>query len=206
LCKTTQGHNKQWFKELAMDDKDYWHTTNPNDLWLFDKLILSKKLGYVCGPAGVAPPAEAVYVVRPCVNYRMMSRGAELMTLGPNQHDAVPDGYFWCEVFQGRHLSFDYHFGRQVLSVEGFRDDAARLDRFSRWQRTADCFELPQLLADIAERYEWMNVEVIGNRVIEVHLRYNDDFSNHTADTIIPVWRDQFYASAAGDRLGFILK
>lgn len=189
-----------------MDDKDYWHTTDPNDLWLFDKLILSKKLGYVCGPAGVAPPTVAVYVVRPCVNYRMMSRGAALMTLGPEQHEAVPDGYFWCEMFHGRHLSFDYHWGQQVLAVEGFREDPARLDRFSYWQRVADKFELPQQLLDIAARVEWLNVEVIDDRVIEVHLRYNDDFANHSADKIIPVWRDQFYASECGDRLGFILK
>lgn len=189
-----------------MDDKDFWHTTHDNDLWLFDKLILARKLGYVCGPAGVAPPAEAVYVVRPCVNFRMMSRGASFMTLSPDQHDAVPDGYFWCEMFLGRHLSFDYQFGQQVLAVEGFRDDPARLDRFSRWQKITDQFKLPLLLAEVADRYKWMNVEVIGDRVIEVHLRYNDDFSNHTANVIVPVWQDKFYKSEAGDRLGFILE
>jgi hypothetical protein len=91
-----------------MDDKDFWNTTDPNDLWLFDKLILSKKLGYICGPAGVSPPKESVYIVRPCVNFRMMSAGAKFMKLSPNEHSAVPDGYFWCEVFNGRHLSFDY--------------------------------------------------------------------------------------------------
>jgi hypothetical protein len=188
-----------------MDDKDYWHTTDPNDLWLFDKLILSKKLGYVCGPAGVAPPKSRIYVVRPCVNYRMMSRGATTMMLGPDQHEDVPDGYFWCELFHGRHLSFDYHWGQQVLAVEGFRD-SSRLDRFSCWKRTKDVFELPALLVDVAKRYEWLNVEVIGDKVIEVHLRYNDDFSGHSSDTIIPVWREEFYANEAGDRLGFILK
>jgi hypothetical protein len=49
-------------------------------------------------------------------------------------------------------------------------------------------------------------VEVIGDKVIEVHFRYNDDFANHDATTIIPVWRDEFYSSPAGDRLGFILR
>ena len=42
--------------------------------------------------------------------------------------------------------------------------------------------------------------------MIEVHFRYNDDFANHDATTIIPVWSDQFYPSVAGDRLGFLLK
>jgi len=120
--------------------------------------------------------------------------------------DSIPDGYFWCEMFTGRHLSFDYHWGKQTLAVEGFRSDTNRLDRFSRWTRVVDMFVLPEVLQNVADRYAWFNVEVIGNKVIEVHFRYNDDFANHNANTIIPVWQEEFYPSPAGDRLGFILK
>lgn len=188
-----------------MDDKDFWHTTDPDDLWLFDKLILARKLGYLCGPAGVAPPATDFYIVRPCVNFRMMSAGAHIDSLGPDNHDQVPHGYFWCELFSGRHMSFDYHWGKQVLAVEGFRQDPNRLDRFSRWEKINEQFTLPDIIAQVAQRYEWLNVEVIGDKVIEVHLRYNDDFATHDADVIIPVWRDRFYQSECGDRIGFIL-
>jgi len=48
-----------------LNDIDFWITTDNDDLWLFDKLILSKKLGYTCGPAGLAPPKENNYIVRP---------------------------------------------------------------------------------------------------------------------------------------------
>jgi hypothetical protein len=107
-------------------------------------------------------------------------------------------------VFSGRHLSFDYHYGVQALAVEGFRS-SSRLDRFSYWTRISEQFVLPPVLEEVASRYEHFNVEVIGDRVIEVHFRYNDDFENHNADTIVPVWKENFYASACGDRLGFIL-
>jgi hypothetical protein len=183
-------------------DADVFDGISLDDLWCLDKLILSKKLGYTCGPAGIAPSKPDTYVVRPIMNTRMMSAGARLQYL---DSDSIPDGYFWCEVFDGRHLSFDYNWGRQTLAVEGFRSDPERLDRFSRWTRTADVFELPEILQSVADRYKWFNVEVIGDRVIEVHFRYNDDFSNHNANTIIPVWKDRFYDSPAGDRLGFIL-
>ena len=49
-------------------------------------------------------------------------------------------------------------------------------------------------------------VECIGDKIIEVHLRYNDDFEGHSANTIIPVWKDEFYRSECDDRVGFILK
>jgi hypothetical protein len=187
-----------------MDDTDVLKFILPEDLWLYDKFILAKQLGYKCGPSGTAPDIPGNYIVRPCVNFRMMSRGAKIVYI--EDEADVPDGFFWCELFFGRHLSFDYNYGKQVLAVEGFRDDSGRLDRFSRWKKVSDTFSLPSKLKAIAERYEWLNVEVIGDKIIEAHLRYNDDFSNHDSDEIIPVWKEDFYESRCGDRIGFILK
>jgi hypothetical protein len=188
-----------------MNDYDYWYKIDPKCLWVTDKLLLAKNLGYHCGPAGVPPQHESEYIVRPCVNYKMMSRGAYVTTLSPTNYE-IPDGFFWCEKFTGRHLSFDYKYGNQVLAVEGFRDNPLRLNRFSMWKKVTDKFELPSMLKNIAYKNEWLNVEVIGNKIIEVHFRYNDDFRNHDSDTIIPVWKEDFYPSSCGDRVGFILK
>ena len=187
-----------------LSDYDVFDSIAVDDLWCMDKLILAKKLRYTCGPAGMIPSVPGEYVVRPIMNLRSMSIGATIQYL---DSDTIPDGYFWCELFTGRHLSFDYHWGKQTLAVEGFRTDPRRLDRFNRWTKTNDIFKLPDSLQTVADRYEWFNVEVIGNNVIEVHFRYNPNFVNHNANTIIPVWRDEFYPSYnSGDRLGFILE
>ena len=188
-----------------MNDIDCWNTIDPSDLWVTDKLLLSKNLGYLCGPAGLPIPYDGHYIVRPCVNYRMMSRGASIQYL-QKDCDIIPDGYFWCEVFEGRHLSFDFHYGEQVLAVEGFRNDPKRIDRFSMWKKVSDIYTVPTVLKDIVNRYEWVNLEVIGDKVIEVHFRYNDDFSGHNSDVIIPVWKENFHKSECGERIGFILK
>lgn len=187
-----------------ISDCDVWHAIDPQDLWVYDKLIVAKRLGYQCGPAGVQAPA-GTYIVRPCVNFRMMGLGARIVNLThTNQEQLVPDGHFWCEVFTGRHLSFDFNNGQQVLAVEGFRD-SNRLDRFSKWKKVDEVFEVPALLQPIVDKYQWVNLEVIGDKVIEVHLRYNDDFSGHDCDEIIPIWKEDFYDSPAGDRIGFLL-
>jgi hypothetical protein len=186
-----------------IDDTHVFNSIATDDLWCMDKLILAKKLDYTCGPAGISPSVPGQYIVRPIMNLRSMSIGATIQYLNS---DSIPDGYFWCEMFTGRHLSFDYNWGKQTLAVEGFRNDPMRLNRFSRWTKIDDIFTLPEILQAVANRYEWFNVEVIGNRVIEVHFRYNDDFANHDAITIIPIWRDEFYSSPAEDRLGFLLK
>lgn len=185
-----------------IDDADIWNVIDKQDLWIYDKLILAARLGYYCGPAGVQPK-PGKYIVRPCVNFRMMGRGAQIIEV--NTNNDVPDGYFWCEVFTGRHLSFDFHYGKQILAVEGFRS-SDRLDRFSMWRKTDDVCKIPDLLTSIVEKYEWVNLEVIGDRVIEVHLRYNDDFYGHDGDTILPIWKENFHNSPCGDRIGFLIQ
>jgi len=186
-----------------MDDCDVWKFIDGEDAWIYDKLILSKRLGYLCGPAGVAPEQSGKYIVRPISNYRMMGRGSSIMHIEAH-HDIIPDGYFWCELFDGRHLTFDYNYGIQKLAVEGFKD-SDRTDRFVSWKKVSDNFELPTILKTIAEKYEWMNIEVINGKIVEVHLRWNDDFQGHSSDEVFPIWKENFYDSPCEDRVGFLL-
>jgi hypothetical protein len=193
-----------------IDDRDVWGRVHPDDLWIYDKLIVARKAGHLAGPAGIRVPRAAHYIVRPITNIRMMSRGASIQWLTPDD-DTVPDGYFWCELFTGDHVSVDYHYGQQSTTVQGFRD-SDRLDRFCRWTRIDTKIPFPDILGELYLKYKWINVEYVGEKIIEIHTRYNDDFSNHSGNTVIPVWRDEpmdkpvgayWYESASADRLGF---
>jgi len=198
----------------SINDVDVWESLPNQHLWIYDRLILSRRLGYQAAPAGIPVPAANWYVVKPITNLRGMSRGAQRVWLTPELTDSVPDGSFWMPWFRGRHISVDYHWGRQELTVEGFRR-GDRLDRFTRWCRVPDEIALPECLSAAAQDLEWINVEYIGGLAIEAHARYNDDFRNHDSDEIYPQWRDEpvtqppgtsWYPSAAGDRTGFWIK
>ena len=198
-----------------VSDCDVYDSCPPQWLWIYDKLIVARRQGIAAGPAGIPVPWSGEYVIRPITNIRMMSRGAEIVWMEKGDSETVPDGFFWTQVLEGPHVSVDYHWGQQHLTVQGFRDDARRLDRFSRWCRTALDRPLPAMLHDLKYHQEWINVEYIGDRAIEIHLRYNDDFRNHDSDEIWPVWLEssqqqppgtQWYSSPAGDRLGFWIK
>jgi hypothetical protein len=198
-----------------VSDCDVYDSCPSQWLWVYDKVIVARRQGIRAAPAGIPVPAAGEYIVRPITNIRMMGRGASRVWLEQCDDHSVPDGYFWSEVLEGSHVSVDYHWGQQHLTVQGFRDDPAKLDRFSRWCKVNLDRPLPAMLHDLKYYQQWINVEYIGNRVIEIHLRYNDDFANHDANEIIPVWRDQpmaqplgctWYPSAAGDRLGFWIK
>lgn len=200
---------------ISISDSDVYETCPPEWLWVYDKLIIARRQGIRAAPAGIPVPESAEYIVRPITNIRMMGRGARRMWIQAGDDEPVPDGFFWSEVLEGPHLSVDYHWGQQALTVEGHRDDPYRLDRFSRWNRVDVIRPLPTMLNGLHYYQEWINVEYVGDHVIEVHLRFNDDFANHDADEIVPVWPGQdatppegwsWYGSAAGERLGFWTK
>jgi len=200
---------------LFVSDRDVYDSCPVDWLWIFDKLIIARKQGILAGPAGIPVPQSGEYIIRPITNIRMMGRGARRQWIHAGDDEPVPDGFFWSEVLTGMHISVDYHWGEQLLAVEGHRDDPNRLDRFSRWSKVDIDLPLPAILHGLEDHQEWINVEYIGNKVIEVHLRYNDDFANHDADEIWPVWPESgreppagcvWYASPGGDRLGFWIK
>lgn len=168
-----------------MTEEDVWNTISPDDLWVLDKLILSRKLGYSCGPTGTSVPKSGYYVVRPCINAFGLGLETQKLYL-ENTTDHLPPGHFWCEWFTGRHLSVDYHRDMQVLCVEGFKSDYT-FTHWKEWRRTTDFVRRHDLIRPFMKKYEWINCEFIGNKLIEVHFRHNEDFANSIHE-FIPVW------------------
>ena len=68
-----------------MGDDEVWIDCNDDDLWVFDKCILSRKLNYNCGPADMWVPKPDFYIVRPCVNLAGMGREAKIRYLEKKQ-------------------------------------------------------------------------------------------------------------------------
>jgi hypothetical protein len=172
-----------------MEVEDEFNSIDVNDLWIYNKLQLSKKLNYICGPVGAKVPTPDFYIVRPCVNFLGMSRNAQIIHL-ESSTDHLHSGSFWCEIFTGPHYSVDYHFGTPVLSVRGYRNLKNSLYRWTSWVKTKNFIELPLILNDFKEKYEWINCEFIGNHLIEAHFRPNPNF--RWGNTIaLPVWKDE---------------
>lgn len=189
-------------------DHQIWPLLDVEDLWVYDKLILSKKLGQVCGPVGVPVPYEGIYVVKPITNIEGMGKDAKLSYIKEDT-EHLPTGHFWQELYTGRHLSVDFLYGKQIRCTEGY---SAGPSRFYRWCVVDETPSVPQVLMDVISRYEKANIEFIGPNIIEAHLRGNPDFEDGAVE-IIPVWKDNqfkleddrfvFVKAKDGDRVGF---
>lgn len=161
---------------------------DPDHLWLYDKLILSSKLGYICGPVGSSVPKPDYYIIRPVVNFIGLGMGASIQWI-EDSTDYLPPGYFWCEIFQGAHLSIDYQRTQCKLVVEGIKSKDT-LKKWNKWIKRDINIPIPNFLRYYSLCYDWLNVEMIGDKIIEVHLRHNPDFQFNNSE-FIPVWQGQ---------------
>jgi len=195
------------------EDIEIWNHCLVDDLWIYDKLILSKKLGYICGPKGVEVPNPDWYITRPITNLLGMGIGSKIVWI-EKYTDEIPDGFFWSEVFVGKHLSVDYVDQKQVLCVEGFRDEHSPTWKWKEWRKVQETFKYPKICRELKGNYKNINIEMIDGNIIEVHLRLNPDWKEDYS-SIIPYFEGDIFKIPDGyryvedqdyKRIGFYVK
>ena len=176
-----------------------WQDIAPDNIWVLDKLILSRKLGYVCGPIGTNVPKPNWYIVRPCINALGLGLGAQKVWIEKQTHN-LPLGHFWCEWFDGPHYSVDFlpQYGIKILTVRGRKPE----DTFVKWtswvkEENRSEHKIPNLLYPTVLEYHQINLEYIGDKLIEVHLRRNEDFDGSISE-FLPVWEGESTEPPAG--------
>ena len=173
-----------------LDGRDEWKNIHTNDLWIYNKLFLGRVLGYNCGPIGTPVPKPDLYIVRPSFNLLGMGRFSRIEWI-ENYTDHFHPAEFWCEIFEGEHLSVDFHHQKAELVVLGERDTNDPLYKWKKWTKIDKKVEFPSILNDLVGNYEWINCEFINGNLIEVHFRRNPDF-RYENSIAIPIWDDTF--------------
>ena len=170
-----------------LDVNEEWNQINPKDIWAYNKLSLSRILEYQCGPTGTTVPKSDFYIVRPCINLLGMGRLSRKEWIEDKTNHFHPSE-FWCEIFQGPHLSVDFYEKKSKLVVLGEKNADDPLYKWRKWTRIDVEVDFPSILCDLVGNYEWINCEFIGNHLIEVQFRQNPDF-RYGNTVAIPVWK-----------------
>ena len=169
------------------DSLDEWNSIHHDDLWVYNKLFLSHSLRYLCGPVGAIVPSSGYYIVRPSINLLGMGRFSRIEWIDKETEHFHP-AEFWCEIFEGNHISVDFRNKKSELVVLGEKDNEDELYKWKKWTKIDEEIQFPSILNSLKGNYEWINCEFIGNNLIEVHFRRNPDF--RYGNTIaIPVWK-----------------
>ena len=189
---------------IATDDPDGW-LLYPDHRWVYDKLRVAESQGLRCGPHGVLPDRYPVFS-KPIVNLKGMGIGSRLVTKAAEWDEAHQPGHMWMELLEGPHVSTDCAVldGRIAWCrhTTGVAWDAGM---FKHWIIHAR--PQPQLEADLASWISahmrdycgMLNLETIGGRIIEVHLRFADQW----CDLYGPGWVDALIGLYAKGRWDF---
>jgi hypothetical protein len=176
---------------IPTEDSDAWQWY-PAHRWVYDKLAVALSQGLAAGPHGTAPPGFPVFS-KPIVNLRGMSVGSRVLKSQVDYDAHYAPGHFWMTLLQGRHVSSD------VAVVEGeprwwrhVTGKSAREGTFDYWIVHAE----PESAIEtrcaawigkyLAGYTGMLNVETIGETIIEAHLRFADQWP----DLYGPGWVD----------------
>ena len=166
---------------IPTEDSDAW-LWNPSHRWVYDKLAVAMSQDLDAAPHGISPSHYPVFS-KPIYNLKGMGVGSRPLASEADYLKAYQPGHFWSTLLEGDHVSSD------LVVIDGepkwwrhARGIAGLAGTFDYWEIHADTE--PAIESWVAawcrqhlRSYTGMvNVETIGARIIEVHLRFADQW------------------------------
>ena len=156
---------------------------NPAYRWVYNKLLVAESQGLLCAPHGVTPRNFPVFS-KPIINLRGMGASSRTIASLADYERHETAGHFWMTLLVGEHVSSDIAItnGTAVWfrHAQGIPAGAGTFDYWTIRGRGRDPDSKrtapPGLPAILRATPGWSNLETIGGRIIEVHLRFTDQW------------------------------
>ena len=195
---------------LIPTDDETAYQLNPDHRWLYNKLLVARSQGLECGACARAPSNYPVFS-KPIVNLEGMGIGSRVLRNVEEYERHCNNGNFWTELLEGPHISTDWalirgepHWCRHAHGIPGpggtfdhwiiETEERPELERYS-------CEWIAQFLPDYTGM---VNIETIGGRIIEVHLRLTDQWPDlygaGWVDAVIDLYQNHRWHFADADR------
>jgi hypothetical protein len=166
---------------IPTEDADAW-AWYPAQRWIYNKLEIAESQELPCGPHGVEPPGYPVFS-KPICNMRGMGADSRVIHSAREYAGCLRPGHMWMPLLEGEHVSSDC----AVVSGEPrwWRHALGQPSgggTFDHWTVLAG--QRPEIEAYagdwVRKRLEGytgiVNLETIGTRIIEAHLRFADQW------------------------------
>lgn len=194
---------------IPTEDSDAW-LWNPAHRWTYDKLAVATRQGLDAAPHGVAPTAYPVFS-KPIYNLKGMGVGSRTLRSRDDYEAAYQPGHMWMTLLDGDHISSD------VALVDGApkwwrhsRGVAAGDGTFDYWEIRIESEPAVESWAgdwcrvNLAGYTGMANLETIGGRIIEMHLRFADQwpdlYGNGWVDAMVRLYEKREWCYADADR------
>jgi len=172
---------------IPTEDSDAWNW-NPRHRWVYDKLAVALSQNLSAAPHGVTPTQYPVFS-KPIYNLKGMGVGSGILRSTEDYAARYQPGHFWVELLTGDHVSSD------VAIVDGIPKWWRHARGIASGDGTFDYWEIGDTAEPAIERRcgDWcrknlagytgmINVETIGGKIIELHLRFADQWPDLYGD------------------------
>lgn len=169
---------------VPWNDIEAWKLPKNQDyLWVYNKLEIARKQKIYCAPVGVTPSTNKFPLfAKPIMNLHGMGLDSHVLkNLRDYQKIKFKSGHFYSTYLTGTFYSIDmllYQGKIQICVCFRGYPSTKYQSAFDYWE-TLPSFKLPVKIRNYIE--EWLpgytgcvNIETIGNTIIEVHLRMGD--------------------------------
>ncbi len=179
----------QYFEGIDCSDEVFIPTEDgdcyklfPEHRWIYNKLLIAESQGLECGLHGITPEKFPVFS-KPVYNMRGMGTDSRVFEDVEAYYRRQKPGHFWMSLLSGEHVSTD------VVVVKGkakwWRHVTAKpLKRgmFDYWiieaasRPTLEEYGREWIKRNLKSYTGMVNFETIGNKIIECHLRFSDQW------------------------------
>tara|TARA_B100001093_G_scaffold351644_1_gene336148 strand:- start:87 stop:926 length:840 start_codon:yes stop_codon:yes gene_type:complete len=139
---------------------------------VYNKKWIAESQDVLCGEK---TPSKYPVIVRPIINLYGMGKGTYYLT----KNKSLDKNYFWTEILKGNHISLDVFYNKHgIQKTIAFRGYPGKLFTFLCWEYLPN-YAVPDNIIDWIKInmkcYKGVfNIEIIGNKIIECHLRMGD--------------------------------
>jgi len=166
---------------VPTEDADAWEW-NPEFRWIYDKIAIARNQGLDAGPHGTLPPSFPVFS-KPIVNLKGMGVDTRIIHSTADYALHQTSGHMWMIMLEGRHMSTDVAIvGGEPRWWRHVTGQSAGEGTFDHWTVHADrepeieCYCGEWIARHLRGYTGMLNIETIGGRMIEMHLRFSDQW------------------------------
>jgi len=166
---------------IATEDSDSW-SWYPRHRWVYDKVAVALSQGLCAAPHGVEPANFPVFS-KPITNLKGMGVGSRVLHSAPDYVAHYAPGHMWMTLLEGRHVSSDVAvvdghatWWRHATGKPGAEGTFAHWTVHAGADAAIEARAGEWIARHLAGYTGMVNLETIGERIIEVHLRFADQW------------------------------
>ncbi|GAC1461750.1 MAG: hypothetical protein PVSMB4_20300 [Ktedonobacterales bacterium] len=154
----------------------------PDLRWTYNKLLIARSQDIECGVADDRPGRFPVFG-KPIINLRGMGVGSQILRNERELYRRCKAQHFWMELLTGVHVSTDCAVVRGDMAwhrhTQGIAGHAGTFNYWiveARSRPTLDKYCRAWISRNLSGYTGMVNIETIGDQIIEVHLRFSDQW------------------------------